>query len=388
MIKAFKNLALFSFVLSLLVLPLVTSASVIRSDKEAVINEQEKISENVYLIGGEPKSSGEVNGDVFALGNNVEITSVINGDVISAGGILNIKGNVNGDVRVAGGTVNIENNISGDVVVIGSNITINENTKIGGDLILIGGVVHIKNDSQKHVRVISRSTIIEGDILSSANITSEKITILKGSEIKGELSYFSPVQAHIEEGATVSGSANFNKVDSIRENGLVKHTIVSFLNFWMLFRFVTTLILTFIIVYVFKIFAQKTALHSITNFWKSLLVGLATFVFVPVIGIIFLISLILLPVAILLGMIYTGVFIISTAIAGIALGSLLKKTFTKNKNLEVSFNTATIGVIVLTVLQFVTVIGDITRYIFIFAAFGAVWIYLYEKVRWGNSLNN
>lgn len=388
MIKAFRNLAMFSFILSVLIVPFVTSAAVIRSDKEAIVPVEENISGNVYLVGGEPKSLGEVNGDVFALGNDIEVGGVVNGDIISAGGNLNINAVVNGDVRVSGGTVSVENTISGDVVVFGSNITIKENAKIGGDLILIGGVVNLKNDSEKHVRVISRSTIIEGSILNSANITSEKITILKGSEIKGELSYFSPVQAHIEEGATVSGSANFNKVDSIRENGLVKHTIVSFLNFWMLFRFVTTLILTFIIVYVFKIFAQKTALQSITSFWKSLLVGLATFVFVPVIGIVFLISLILLPVAILLGMIYTGVFIISTAIAGIALGALLKKTFTKNKNFEVSFNTATIGVIVLTVLQFVTVIGDITRYVFIFAAFGAVWIYLYEKVRWGNSLNN
>lgn len=375
------------FIFIILIMPVITQAAIIRTDKTAVVNQEEKITENIYLVGGEPKVLGEVNSDVFALGNNVEISGIVNGDVLSAGGSLIIKGNVNGDVRVAGANVSIENNIAGDLVVIGSNVVLNESVKVGGEIILIGGNVNLKNNSDKHVRVVSGDTVISGKIFSTANITSEKINILRDAEVFGELSYFSPRQAIIEEGAKINGSVNFNKVDSIRDNGIIKHTIVSFLNFWMLFRFITTLILTFILVYIFKIFSQNTALQSVKSFWKSLLVGLITFIFVPVVITILLISLILLPVAILLGMVYAGIFIISNAIAGIALGALLKKTFTKKKVLEVSFNTATIGVIVLTLLQFVPVAGDFTRYIFITAAFGSVWIYLYDKVRWGNFLN-
>jgi hypothetical protein len=370
----------------LFLLPLISEAAIIRTDKTAIVNQEEKITENIYLIGGEPRVFGEVSSDVFGVGNKVEITGIINGDILAAAGNVHIAGEIVGDVRVAGANVNIEKNISGDLVVIGSNVVINENVKVGGDIILIGGTVNLKNTSDKHVRIISGTTIVSGKILSSANITSERISILKDSEVAGELSYFSPRQAIIEDGSNVSGSVNFNQVDSIRENGLVKHTIVSFLNFWMLFRFVTTLILTFILVYVFKIFSQNTALQSVKNFWKSLLVGLLTFIFIPVAITILLISLILLPVAILLGMVYAGIFIISNAIAGIALGALLKKTFTKKNVLEVSFHTATIGVVVLTLLQFVPVLGDFTRYLFITAAFGSVWIYLYNKVRWGNSI--
>lgn len=385
--KAQLKLALFSLFLSLLVIPFNAQAAIIRSDKSASVNSEEKLYENVYLVGGEPKILGEVNGDVFAAGNNVDFGGNINGDVLSLGGNLNIKGNINGDVRVVGANVVVENNISGDLVVVGSNVTLNESTKVSGDIILVGGSININNISEKHLRVVSGSTFISGKILSTANITSEKIHILEGSEISGDLSYFSPRQAILDEGSKVSGSVSFNKVDSIKENGLVKHLIVSFLNFWMLFRFITTLILTFILVYVFKIFSQNTALQSIKDFWKSFLTGLLTFIFVPVAVVILSISLILLPVAILAGMIYAGIFIISNAVAGIALGALLKKTFTKSNVLEVSFNTATIGVVVLTVLQFVPVVGDATRYVFITAAFGSVWIYLYNKVRWGNFLN-
>jgi cytoskeletal protein CcmA (bactofilin family) len=382
--KSFIKMALILFILTVLVVPTDTQASTIRTDKLANVNEGETVVGNIYLAGGEPKVLGTVEGDVVVVGNNVDVLGNVNGDVYSMGGSLNIKGNVNGDVRVIGGSVLVEGPVLGDLVVIGSEIKILNNAKISGDLILIGTTVNIENDISTNLKVVSGATMISGKFSGTANITSEKINISKDSEVSGNLSYFSPTQAFVEDGAKVSGSVNFNKIDTIRENGLVQHAVVSFLNFWMLFRFVTTLILTFVLVYVFKIFSQSVASRSVNSFWKSILTGLASFIFVPIVVIILMLSLILFPVAMLIGMIYVGVFIISTSIAGMALGALMKKTFSKNKTLEISFQTATLGVIILTLLQFVPVVGDITRFLFVLAAFGSVWFYLYEKVRWGN----
>lgn len=386
--KAYIKIALILFVFTVFIAPFDLSAATIRTDKGANVAQGESISGNIYLAGGEPKFLGNIDGDVVVVGGDVEISGNINGDVFSSGGNLNIKGNINGDARVVGGTIVVEKNISGDLVVIGSEIKIMPGAVVKGDLILIGASVILENETNTHLRIISGSTLISGKIFGTANITSEKIDILKNAEVSGEINYFSPRQAILEDGAKVSGSVSFNKVDSLRENGFVQHTIVSFLNFWMLFRFVTTLILTFVLVYVFKIFSQKTALKSIQSFWKSLLIGLVSFIFIPVAVIIFLASLILFPIAILIGMVYVGVFIISTSIAGIVLGALMKKTFSKNKNLEFSFQTATLGVIMLTLLQFIPVLGDITRFVFILSAFGSIWFYLYEKVRWGSVVNN
>jgi hypothetical protein len=306
--KAFVKLALILLVLSTFV-PIYASASIIRTDRTANIDKDETIAENVYLIGAEPKIQGNIEGDVFVAGNKIEFVGTLNGDFLSFGADLNLKGQINGDVRVIGGLVNVESDIEGDLVVIGSRVNILNNANVGGNLILIGGVVHLENTNQNHIRVISGNTIVSGKIYGTANVTSEKISILKNSEVKGEFSYFSPRQAFVEEGANVSGGVSFNKVDSIRENGLIKHAIVSFLNFWMLFRFITTLILTFILVYVFKIFSQKTAFTKYREFFgKVLAVGLLCFIFIPIAIVVLLASLILLPVAILIGMIYVGVF--------------------------------------------------------------------------------
>lgn len=367
--------------------PLISFAAIIRTDKVANINSEENINENVYLVGNEPKVLGTTNGDIVVVGNNIEVSGTTNGDVLSLGQDLIVKGTINGDVRVFGGSISIEEKIEGDLLVVGAEINLLKDAQIKGDVILIGAKVNIENNIKNHLRIISGNTFIKGKIDGTANITSEKINILDEAEINNSLSYFSPVQAEVSDNAKINGAINFNKIDSIRENGLVQHAVVSFLNFWMLFRFITTLLLTFILVYVFKIFSQKTTNNITKHFWKSILTGVATSFLIPAIIIICLISLILFPVSILLLMIYIGIFIISTSVASIALGALLKKVFLKKDNFEISFNTAAIGVVILTLLQFVPIFGDLTRFVFIISSFGAIWIYLYEKIRWGDQKN-
>ncbi len=374
-------------ILGFILLPNTSLAATIRTDKTANIDQSENIDGNIYLLGGQPKIFGTTTGDVVVVGNNIESNGNTKGDIISVGNEIHIEGNTVGDVRVLGGDVKIKGVVNGDLIVIAGNVVLEKEAQIKGDTVLIAGRVDINNSIDKHLRVVSGSVNISGEIKNTANITSEKINILSGSKISGNLIYFSPRQAIVEDGSDVSGSVNFNKIESIKENGLVQHAVVSFLNFWMLFRFITTLLLTFILVYVFKIFSQKTSMRSIESFWKSLLIGFVSMVFIPAIIIICLISLILVPVAVLLALVYIGVFIISTSIAGIALGVILKKVFSKNKTIEISFNSATIGVIVLTLLQFVPVVGDLTRFVFLLSAFGSIWLYFYEKIRWGEKIN-
>lgn len=385
--KTWLKKAIVLGVLTVVLLPNISSAATIRTDKTAKIDQGENIDGNIYLVGTQPKSLGNVSGDLVIVGNNVEIKGNTTGDILPIGSEVYIEGNTKGDVRVLGGDVRIKGIVEGDLIVIAGNVILEKESQIKGDTVLIAGKVDINNSIEKHLRVVSGSVNILGEIKNTANITSEKINILSGSKILGSLIYFSPRQAIVADDANVSGTINFNEIESIQENGLIQHAVVSFLNFWMLFRFVTTLLLTFILVYVFKIFSQKTALRSIGSFWKSFLIGLVSMIFVPAIIIICLISLILFPVAILLGMVYVGIFIISTSIAGIALGALLKKTFSKNKVMEVSFHTAAIGVTILTLLQFVPVVGDFTRFIFTISAFGSIWLYFYEKIRWGEKIN-
>ena len=82
-------------------------------------------------------------------------------------------------------------------------------------------------------------------------------------------------------------------------------------------------------------------------------------------------------------MTYIFALIITTSVASIAVGALIKRAFSKEDVLEVSFSTASIGVVILTLLQFVPFVGEVTRFVFFMAAFGAIWKYIYSQIRWG-----
>ena len=67
--------------------------------------------------------------------------------------------------------------------------------------------------------------------------------------------------------------------------------------------------------------------------------------------------------------------------AGIILGTLIHRLIKKADHTEINFQNTTIGVIILTVLQFVPVLGEITRLVFLVVAIGAIVNYLYQGIR-------
>jgi hypothetical protein len=79
------------------------------------------------------------------------------------------------------------------------------------------------------------------------------------------------------------------------------------------------------------------------------------------------------------------ILIISGAISGIVLGALIKKVFKKGKDgdgFEISFQTATLGVILLAIVQFVPYIGELSRFVFYVVSVGAVAHSVYMNIRW------
>ena len=182
-------------------------------------------------------------------------------------------------------------------------------------------------------------------------------TLESGSRVSGTLNYFSPNELEQNEDVNISGTVNFNRVESVQENGVIQQAIVNFLNFWILLRFITTLLLTFLIVYIFKVFSQKTTEFSIRSFFPSFITGILVAIALPVVALVAFISLILLPISILLILTYIFALIITTSVASIAVGALIKRAFSKEDVLEVSFSTASIGVVILTVLKFGPFVG-------------------------------
>lgn len=367
-------------------IPTLADAAQVRSKNNIDIAESEIISENLYLTGGKIFVNGTIEKDLSIASGDIFLNGLIKEDVTIIGGNTNISGSVNGDLRVIGAEINLSGNVGGDILLIGGQINILPESNISGDILLVGGTIIINNTATSTIRAIGADVKLKGDIGGNTIITAQNLNLEKDTNFSGVLTYFSPNELNKGENVNISGTVNFNKVDSIQDNGVIQQAVISFLNFWILLRFVTTLFLAFLLIYIFKIFSQKTVEYTLKSFLSSFITGFLVLILMPLSAIVLFISLILIPVSVLIILAYIFTIIISTAIAGIAVGSLIQKAFSKKDNLEISFNTAALGVVIMTFLQFVPVVGDITRIIFIFTAFGAIWKHIYAQIRWGDAL--
>lgn len=371
------------WIIGLSMVPSVVFGAGIRVASDITTVETDTFSDNQYLVGGRVDAHSTMQQDISIVGGRSALSGTVAQDALVIGGeSVHVSGNIQGDARVLGSDVLIDGTVTGDLVIIGGTVRVAKEAVISGETLIVGGTVVFDAAPTKHIRIIGGAVTIGGTIAQTANITTQRLQFTNTANIPGSIVYFAPQEFTKDDGAIITGTVKFNKINSIRENGIVEHAVVSFLNFWIVLRFVTTLMLTFLIVFIFKVFTQKTTEHMLQKFGSSVAIGAATIIFLPVAGIIFLASLILFPVALLLGLAYIFIMIIASSLAGVAVGALIKRVFTKTDTIEVSFHTAVIGVVLLTLIQFVPVVGELTRFVFFLAAVGAIWRYVYESVRW------
>lgn len=342
---------------------------------------EEEISGNLYVAGGQSKVEGKIDGDLSLVSSFSNISGVIEDDLTLAGRQVDFTGEVKGDLRIIGGEVFIKGKVHGDTVIVSGDIHIEDKAELLGDILIVGGKVNVSAPINNYAKIVSGHISINDSINSSVDFTTQQLVLGENSEINGTLRYFSPSKLQQSLSASINGEVQYNQISSFRDSNIFKKVVLSFINFWILLRFVTSLLLAFLLVFIFKVFSQRVNDYAIENFGSSLLTGILFLILLPISTIILFVSLIGFPVAIILILVFIFVLTISSAIAGIILGTLIHRLIKRNEHTEINFQNTTVGVILLTVLQFVPFLGDITRMVFYFVAVGSIANYLYRSIR-------
>jgi hypothetical protein len=87
---------------------------------------------------------------IFGSNFTLEAEQTVDGDVVVFGGNATIEksGTVEGDMAVFGGNVNIDGTVEGDVAAIGGNVNLGETAVVEGDIALLGGHTNVAEGAQ------------------------------------------------------------------------------------------------------------------------------------------------------------------------------------------------------------------------------------------------
>ncbi|MDD4028558.1 MAG: polymer-forming cytoskeletal protein [Caldisericia bacterium] len=321
-----------------------------------------EVEHNLFLIGSTVKNNANTGKDVFALGNNYTQSGTTKGNAFLCGNKIWIEGAIQGDVFVIGNIVEIspESTIEGNLFVVCSTLTMEG---------IVDGLVQFSGDT---IRFIGKS--------SGADMNANTIIIEDGAQIH-QLRYNSNASLSVSDNAeivTIDMKPMPTKPVEIETPPPRK----SFPVRSKVFALLSSLLLAFLVFYLFHT-SSKKALDTLKNhFWTSLGIGLLFLIALPVCLLVLFVIGFGWKVALSLLFGATAMWMFSHALAGIATGYFVFQWIAKKERFD--WLNICIGVVTLFFIQWIPVVGRIFSFLLTTLSFGAFLQVLWKQNRMGN----
>lgn len=276
--------------------------------------------------------------DRFAAGRSLQIDKPVAGDLIAAGGSVDVMTTVDGDAVLAGGTVTVSKRVAqnfygaagklyiNDAVgrnarVAGGQVTFSQVSEVMGNVSAAGGEVTLNGKVKGHVIVAGGHVLIDAIVGGDVEATSGQVELGPNARIGGKLRYASREPLKRDPAAQVQGAVETFAPPGgwpVPEN--VEHRMGR-TGGWV--WTVGLLVVAAALVAFLPNFYAGVAMTLRSHAGKSLLIGFITLVCVPVLALLFLITIIGVPLALLIVLMYLIMLAVGYVSTGIALGDWL-----------------------------------------------------------------
>lgn len=362
-------------------IPFGVSAYELKVAPDVSISENYISDSNLYIASVHTWFNSTYEKDIVSASVNQTISGVTFGDTTLFGKSIYITGESFGDVRVVGDTVYISGVVNKDLIIVGRHVEISSDAIINGDTLILANSVNLQGQFLGNTQVTSNTIVVSGTIVGQTTFTGSKIIFDSGAKVNTNISYFSPQRAVINPGADIQKELNFNQIDSITQNDVIKKLFFAFVSFWAIIKLIATLFVLFILIHLFKIPVQKIIDGAQEKPLKNLLVGIGAFIGIPLLIVILFGSLVLLPVSIIVLCTFVIMIMLLPAMSAIIATCFYQIYIQKQNKISLDFKLSALMIILLTFINFIPFVGNILMYLLYLLSFGALTRYLYDIIR-------
>jgi len=357
-----------SMVAVVLLMPGTALAAEYRFGENPSLGSDERITDDVYLGGGNITSAGEVDGDLLVGGGSMVITGAVTADVTAAGGNVSLLAPVSDDVRIAGGTVIIEGTIGDDLHAAGGQLTVGGDG-IGGDAALGGGMVRLDAPVSGDLTVGGGNVYLNAPVSGDVTVEADTLTLGGQADISGDLVYTARQELTRADGAVVSGEITFTE----RPDGAdeAESGAAALLSAAIIGQFLALLASALIVGLTLRRYGTTAVEKASRSPLLLLGLGLVAFAALPVISGLLMATLVGIPLGILGFIGFIGALIFSWIMSPIILGSMVSGYFFRTGT-AVTWKTILLGVVLYSILGLIPVIGWLAQGLLLLIALGSI----------------
>ncbi|MFC6837362.1 bactofilin family protein [Halomarina ordinaria] len=301
------------------------------------------------VVAAETRTGGSV-----VVGEN----EVVDGDLDVFAGSVVVRGTVTGDVNAFGGSVDVDGRVDGDVNAFGGTVDVGPEGVVGGSLEAAGGDVTIAGQ-------------VDGD----ATVGAETVRLTDTAAIGGDLEYDGTLER--SEGATVDGTVT--QSDSVSVEPVPVDPRVADL-VGTVYTFLASLLFGALLLLVLPGFSRRVATTALDAPLRSGGVGLLVLFAVPLVLVLFAITIVGLPITFLGAFLFVLVAWMGSVYGRVAVGAwLLRFADVRNR-----WAALVVGLLVVGVLTLVPILGGLVEFVVTLLGLGALATVLYRAARGGN----
>lgn len=338
------------------------ASSVIRTGEAVSISGDQLIEGDFYSAAGKLNISGEVAEDALAVAGQITINGSVKADATLFGGTVNIYGSIGDDLRIVAGEVTIAEPVMGDVMVIGGIVNILPTASIAGDLILLAGQTVVEGSVGGDILGRSEDLRIDGSVAGDVNVAVLTLTLGERANIEGSVKYVSRTVATQALNSSVAGDLVRNDPILPENDATVTSSILP------------VLVLLFSILAWFLV-SRKTLVQmterALQKSVRPFILGFATIILAPFAIVILSASMIGLLVGLTLFFIYGLLLVASVIGLSAVIGQLMMKLFNQQSS-KISLVTILVGVVGVSALLLLPVVGPLVLAIFYILTLGAM----------------
>lgn len=171
-------------------------------------------ADNYYAASNHIIINTPIGGDAVVAGRVVEINERVIGDVLAAGWRVSLLKPAEDDVRVAGAEVLVNAPVDGDLTLAGGEVTIGSEAQVAGRAWLSGGIVRANGRFDRDLHIAGGTVILDGEIRDAVTVIADTLEVRPTAKLQGALTYRATREAQIGQGATIAGPVSYTHIES------------------------------------------------------------------------------------------------------------------------------------------------------------------------------
>lgn len=275
-------------------------------------------SGNLYHVDQQIFSQWNLTKDFLSAGQMISVNHIVGGDAMVAGAqlIFGPQANVQGDVRAVAWQFASAAKVGGDLMVAAGNITIDAASTVDWLTVLAGGDVVVDGKLNGTVRIFAGNLTFNAQAAGNVLIKAERISFGPDAAIKGDLNYKAKavngnpddVTVWAVTGAMLNMKDRRDGKDDDRDNrgGMS----------WLQTMCMISIIVFSLLLYLplRNVWENMQASVLLEKPGKTIIIGLLTYILLPIAAILLMMTVIGLPIGALLLVLYIFMFVLASIV--------------------------------------------------------------------------